>query len=121
MTQRPISHTPILPHSHTAAELAPWAALALPVVLWLLVEAVRGLAATPTALPGVLLGRSLLLAFWTGLLALALAAPYALIAARGGRRSRWLRALAATPLLLSPYAAAIAWTLLLEPEGVLNA
>lgn len=99
--------------------------LVLPPLAWIILAAARAATAPgpalldPVSLP--LLGRSVLLAALAAGLALLLGLPCGWLYAR--RRMpgapAW-RALSLLPLLLPPYAAALAWSLLLGAEGPLN-
>jgi len=102
------------------------AAVVLPPLAWLAVAVVRvlGVPGGPwldrTAY-GLLL-RSILLAVAAAGIAVGIGAPYGWLVARYRLPGRGLLALASLlPLLLPPYAAAFAWSLLLAREGALNA
>ncbi len=101
------------------------AALILPPVLWLLAAAAGGVLRHGPAAPDVvslaLLARSVLVGSGAALLALLLGVPYGWMVARRrlpGQRF-WMPA-SLLSLLLPPYAATLAWQVLLAREGAVN-
>jgi ABC-type Fe3+ transport system permease subunit len=103
----------------------PAAAVVLPPLGWLLLATLRALAAHgpgfPDALAARLLLRSLLLAALAAGIAAAMGVPYGWLAGRyrlPGRKL--LLAASLLPLLLPPYAAALAWSMALTREGAVN-
>jgi iron(III) transport system permease protein len=106
--------------------IVPAAVVVLPPLLWLAVAVLRALPSPGSPLLDPiargLLWRSVLLGVLVTALAVGLGVPYGWAVARyrlPGRRLLMLASL--LPLLLPPYAAALAWSLLLAREGAVNA